>query len=308
MDVLGRAGQQLVGEVVADHRQHGDQHAGQDGLPGQRQRHPQERAHPVQPQVAAGLDERRVDPVQAGVEHQDQVRDVAVDQAEDHGEGVSAEPVDRGGDDADRGQRLVHVAVGLQQVDPGQHAHHVADPERRDQQDEEQDLAPPGEPGHEVGRRVGDQQREQRRHRDVPDRPPHDRPDERRAADQVVPDVDDVGRAPAQRVPHRDRRLEQPVQLAHGDGQHGVERHDEQQDEPDHAGQRQQHVEQLAVLGVVPPRRARLVWRPRRASLVAGRCHRRRPLDPVADHEPGLLPVSTSASTGSCSSLTPRRK
>ena len=47
------------------------------------ERDPQERAHPAQAQVAAGLDQRAVDPVQAREQDQDQVRDVAVDQAED---------------------------------------------------------------------------------------------------------------------------------------------------------------------------------------------------------------------------------
>ncbi len=181
------------------------------------------------------------------------------------------------------GQGLVHVAVGLQQVHPGQHAHHVADPERRDQQHQEQPLAAPGEPGHEVGGRVADHQAQQRADGHVDDRPDHDGPGERGGPHQVVPHVDDVGRTPVQRVPDGDRRLEQPVELAHGDGQDGVERHDEQQDQPDHAGRRQGDPE-AAPVGW--PASDSWPVRPRHRYAC---CHRV-PLDSVAHHEPGLLP------------------
>jgi len=93
----------------------------------------------AQAEVPAGLDEGWVDPVQARVQHQDQVRDVAVDQAEDDRERLAAQPVDgrRRGGEVQEVQRFVHVTVDLQQVDPGQHPHHVADPERGDQQYQE---------------------------------------------------------------------------------------------------------------------------------------------------------------------------
>ena len=56
----------------------------------------------------------------------------------------------------EQAQALVHPAVDLQQVHPGEHPHHVADPERRDQQREDQALAPAAEPGDVVGHRVRD--------------------------------------------------------------------------------------------------------------------------------------------------------
>ncbi len=80
----GRARQQVAGEVVAQHRQAGQQHAGHDHRPRHRPGHPPERREPVGAEVAGALDEVGGQPVEAGVQRDDHVGHVAVDQAEDH--------------------------------------------------------------------------------------------------------------------------------------------------------------------------------------------------------------------------------
>ena len=179
------------------------------------------------------------------------------------------EPVDGG--DAKPRQRLVRDAVGLQQADPGQHAHHVADPERRDEQDQEQPLPTAGEAGHEVRGRIADEQAEQAGDGHVDHRPDHNRPGERRAAHQVAGDVDDVLRAPGERVPHRDGGLEELVELAHRDREHRVERHDEQQHQPDDPRRRQGDPERVLAF-----HRLSFRFRCSRRARPAATAHRRR--------------------------------
>ena len=91
-------------------------------------------------EVAGPLEQAAVDPVEAGVHGEDEVRDVAVGEGGDHRVGVAVEPFRRGAD-ADVGEHLVDVAVGREQPDPGQHPHQVADPERDEDQEQQQALA-----------------------------------------------------------------------------------------------------------------------------------------------------------------------
>ena len=71
---------------------------------------------------------------------------------------LPGQPVDVHVEDAAEAEHLVDPAVVCEQVHPGQHAHHVADPERRDEQCEDQALAPSGQPGHVVRDRERDRQ------------------------------------------------------------------------------------------------------------------------------------------------------
>ena len=123
--------------------------------------------------------------------------------------------------------------VRRQQVDPRQHPHQVVDPERKDQGEQDRPLPAPGVPRREVRDRVSDQQREGHRDRDELDRSQRDGP-ERPAVQEVVEHVDDVADVPVERVPVRDR-LRQRVLVAERDGQHRVERAQEEDREPDDA-------------------------------------------------------------------------
>jgi len=71
-------------------------------------------------------------------------------------------------------QEFVHVAVRLQEIHPGEHSHHVADPEGQDDQDENESFPPPRVPGRVVGDRIPDQQAEGQGDEDVNDRPDPD--------------------------------------------------------------------------------------------------------------------------------------
>ncbi len=59
-------------------------------------------------------------------------------------------------------------------------------------------------------------------------------------ADDVGEHVGELGGVPLQRVPHRDGRAEERVDLAEDDAQHDVEREDEEQQQPDDSGRGQQ--------------------------------------------------------------------
>ncbi len=101
-----------------------------------------------------------LDAVERGEERQDQVRDVPVDEREDDRRRAPAEPVAGLAEHVREHEEPVHVAVGLQQVHPGQHPHHVADPEREDDQDQDQALPSPGVSCRVVSDRVADEQAE----------------------------------------------------------------------------------------------------------------------------------------------------
>ncbi len=237
---LRRARQQVGGEVVAQHRHAGHQHAGDHRLPAQRPGDPPERLPPVGAQVARGLERRRRHPVEAGEQRQDHVRHVAVDQAQDDGLGPAAEPVHVDLEQPAEAERPVDQPVGLEQVHPGQHPHHVADPERRDQGGEQEALPPAREPGRVVGHRVGDQQAQQAGHPDVHDGPDQGGTEEGVPADDVLPDVLELLDVPVVRVPDRHRLAQDRVDAAEQDRQHDVERRDQQEGDPDDAGDREQ--------------------------------------------------------------------
>ncbi len=196
-----------------------------------RKRHPAERARGTGAEITARFEQRPVDPVEGPEQRQDHEGHVPVDQAHDQRERLACEPWVGLVQHADRLQRLVHVAVVLQQGDPGQHPQHVGDPERREERDEEQSLVPPAVPGEEVGDGVADQQAEHRR-----DPHEHDRVDERRVVQPVGVRQVRHGelqdrRVPVHRVPVRDRLTQDLVRRAEGDGQHHVEREHEEHEQ-----------------------------------------------------------------------------
>src|SRR5260370_1783110 len=84
-------------------------------------------------------------------------------------------------------QHPVDVSAGLQEVDPGQHSHHVANPERRDQQDQEETFATASKPRHEVGGWIRDEQGQDRPNRYIGDRPNPHRPDKTPNPPQLMP-------------------------------------------------------------------------------------------------------------------------
>ena len=135
-------------------------------------------------------------------------------------------------------QRARADAVRRQQVDPREHPHEVVDPQREDQQQQDDPLPPAGVPRREVRDRVADQQREPDRDRDELDRAQRDR-QERAAVPEVAQHLQHVADVPVERVPVR-HRLRERVLVAERDGEHRVERDEEEDREPGDAGQREQ--------------------------------------------------------------------
>ena len=134
----------------------------QDARLGQGQRHAPERADGAASQVASRLQQAGVDAIEEAEQGQDHVRDVPVHQAHDHGERSALEPPDRVVHEVDEHEEPVDVPVVVQQVDPGEHPHQVADPERGDQQDEQQALVPAAEAGHVVRDRIAQNETDRR--------------------------------------------------------------------------------------------------------------------------------------------------
>ncbi len=243
---LGRAGHQVRRVVVAEHRQR-DQHdpAQRPGLR-HRQHDAPEGLRGRGAEVARGLDHPLVDPVQRRVQRQDQVRHVAVDEPENHRDRLPAEPVvaveqpDRGEERVDREgvEDLRRVAAGVEQVRPGEHPHQVGDPERRHQQDQQDDLRVPVRVARDVvGDRVADRQREHDRQPDVEQRAQEHVP--RAPARQHILDrLEDVADVPVERVPVRDRLVE-VGDVAQPDGDDRVEGDEEERGEPRHARRRE---------------------------------------------------------------------
>ena len=130
---LRRPGEQVGRVVVAEHRQRDDHDPREDRRHRERQRDHAERLERARAQVARRLEEAPVDPVEERVERQDHERHVAVDEPEDHRGRAAVEPVARRVEDPDPDEHVVHPAVVLEQVDPGEHPHQVADEERRDE-------------------------------------------------------------------------------------------------------------------------------------------------------------------------------
>ena len=124
----------------------------------QRQRDPQEGAgRRVRSEVAAGLDQAAVEPFERGVERQDEERDVAVHQSDDH-----RRTSHRRASCADRSRcsqpsTPVDVSVDLQQVDPGEHAHQVADPEGQHERSQQKATPAVGLAGDVVRHGVADE-------------------------------------------------------------------------------------------------------------------------------------------------------
>ncbi len=162
---LRRAREQVRRVVVAEHRQRDDHDAREDRRHRERQRDHAEGLERARAEVARRLEQAPVDSVEEGVERQDHERHVAVDEPEDHGRGAAVEPVARRVEDPDPEEHVVHPAVVLEQVDPGEHAHEVADEERRDQADEQEALPAAAVARDVVRDRVGDEERERRRDR-----------------------------------------------------------------------------------------------------------------------------------------------
>ena len=134
-------------------------------------------------------------------------------------------------------RKLVDPAVRLEEIHPGEHSHHVADPEGKDDQDENDALPPPRVPGRVVGDRIPDQQAEGQGDEDVDDRPDPDvepDPSRREAAEDLVEPAD----VPVERVPDRDRLEEDRVDRSERDPEDRVERNDEEENEPENARER----------------------------------------------------------------------
>src|SRR5262249_52251045 len=111
----------------------------------------------------------------------------------------------------------------------------------------------------------------------------------------VMPCSGEVGPAPVQRAPGRHRVTEYLIHMPGRDREYGVERHDEQQGQPDDAGGGQGSPEQPVRLPrTAQPGRPRLCGHARAAYACLA-------WSQAWSHRP-------SAVTGSCSSMTPRRK
>ena len=241
-----RRAEQVVRVVVTEHRQGHDHEPRQDRGPRQRQRHAPERLVRASTQIAARLQQALVDAVQRAEQRQDHERDVAVDQPEDHGDVLAREPVHRFADDVQAGQDVVHVAVRLQQALPGVDPHQVADPERRDQQDQHQHPVLARVSSRVVGHRVAHHQADEARREHV-----GERADQRSLVDglarvELAERFVEGGEAPPPRLIHRERLAEDRVDRAERHGQHREERQQEQQRQPDDPRHRER--------GPVPPR------------------------------------------------------
>ena len=245
--VLGARGHQVRGVVVAEHRQGDDHGSREDPLLRQRQRDPPERARGARAHVAGRLELGPIDPIECGVEGQDEERDVAVDQPEDHrhvGDG-SAVPHDRlvheGAQEEEPVEQAGIVRLHRQQVHPGEHPHQVAHPERRDHQGEQEDLHPPAVARDVVGDRIADQRAEHDRRGDVQQGACELRLDPP-GREQLARGLGERLELPLQRVPRRDRQGEDLITGAERDRRDRVERHDEQEQQPDDPGRRERRV------------------------------------------------------------------
>ena len=244
---LRRGGDEVGRVVVAEHRQ-GDQHEPrQDPGPRERQRHPPEGAGRARTEIAGRLDLALVDPVERGVERQDQEREVAVGERHDHRERLPLEPAAPRGEevredeqplDPERAQHPGAEAVGREQVDPGEHPHQVVDPEREDQEQEHEPAVATRVARCEVRHRVADQQREHERDRDEHECP-HEDGQELLAVPDVLERGEHVADVPVERIPERDR-LGERVLVAERDRDDGVEREQEEDGEPEDAREREQ--------------------------------------------------------------------
>ncbi len=146
-----RGPHEVVGVVVAEHRERHDHRAGQDRLLRHGDRDPHEGTEGPGAQVAAGLEQAQVHPVDPAVDGQDHVRDVPVDERQDHRDGLPESQSTGVGDDVGEHQEAVHPSVRRQEALPREDPHQVADPERGHQQDEVEGLALPAVAGDVVG-------------------------------------------------------------------------------------------------------------------------------------------------------------
>ena len=152
--------------------------------------------------------------------------------------------------DPDPDEHVVHPAVVLQQVDPGQHPHEVADEERRDEPGEENSLPAAAVTGDEVRDRIGDEERERGCDQDVEERPYEDRLERRATREEALEDELERAGVPLERVPLGLRRLEDRIDGAERDAEDDVEREEEEEAEPEDAGQRQSGPERVPSLGI----------------------------------------------------------
>ena len=143
------------------------------------------------------------------------------------------------GDYVHASRRPVHVPVGLQQVDPGQHPGQVVDPPRREDQRQQQAAAPAGVPGHVVGDRVAD------RRCTSPARRPRSTKVRTKTGRRSPVTERCSTLAECRRTATAAGSTPAPVEpnsgsvVAEGDRRDRVERHDEEDQEPGRARQRQ---------------------------------------------------------------------
>ena len=236
---LRRAREEIRRVVVAEHRERDDRAAREHGRDRERERHQPERLVRARAQVTRRFEQAPVDTVEERVEREDHERHVPVDEAEDHRRRSSVEPRPRLADDADPEQHAVHPAVVLEEVDPGEHPHQVADEERRDQAQQEESLPAAAVAGDEVRDRVGDDERERSRDEHVDERAHEDRLERAVAREELAGHEAERARVPIERVPGGDRRLQDRVDRPEGDAEHRVERDQEEDADPDDARQRE---------------------------------------------------------------------
>ena len=230
----GRSRQKVVRVVVAEHRQGDDDHSRKDARLGQGQRHAPERAEGAASQVASRLQQAGVDAIEEAEQGQDHVGDVPVHQTHDHGERSALEPPDRVVHDVDEHEEPVDVPVVVQQVDPGEHPHQVADPERGDQQDEQQALVPAAEAGHVVRDRIAQNETDGARHDHVDEGVHVHRLEDPEDLAQRLPEV---LAAPPPGLVHGQGTSEDRVDGAERDRDDGVEGEYEQDQEPKDPGE-----------------------------------------------------------------------
>ncbi len=244
-----RGGRDEVGRVVvAEHRQ-GDEHAaGEDPGHRERQRHAPERAERARAEIARRLDLPLVDPVERREQRQDQERDVAVDERDDHGRALPVEPAASGGEQPEPEEQPLDPevvedprapAVRREQVDPGEHPHQVVDPERHDQQEQDEPLPAAAVARREVGDGIADQEREGHRDRDELDRADRDTVRNCSPCQMLRSTSSDVADVPVERVPER-HRLGERVLVAERDRDDCVEGDEEEDREPHDAGKGEQ--------------------------------------------------------------------
>ena len=160
--------------------------------------------------------------------------------------GLPVQPGDRRGDEVEPLQEVVHVAVGRQQVLPRQHPHQVADPERRDQQDQEQRLALPPVPRHVVRDRVADQQAEELAMATYSNVRIKVGCKNAALPKNRLSDLSERARSSTTRAATPAPACGRWIDRAEGHRDDRVERQDEEEDQPDVAGHRER--------GPVPPR------------------------------------------------------